>query len=90
MNLTVVIPVYNERNTIEEILDRVARVNIEKEVVVVDDGSTDGTREILQKLYEESEAAQGRNGNIRVIFHERNCGKGAALRRGFARPVVRS
>ncbi len=79
------IPVYNERNTIEEVLDRVARVSIEKEVIVVDDGSTDGTRELLQKLCEESEAAQGRSGsNIRAVFHERNCGKGAALRRGFS------
>jgi glycosyltransferase involved in cell wall biosynthesis len=85
LKLSVVIPVYNERNTIEEILDRVARVNIEKEIVVVDDGSTDGTRELLQKLCEESEAARDRSGrNIRVIFHETNCGKGAALRRGFS------
>ena len=48
--LSVVIPVYNERNTIEEILERGVQVNIEKEIIVVDGGSTDGTREILEKL----------------------------------------
>jgi glycosyltransferase involved in cell wall biosynthesis len=93
--LSVVMPVYNERNTIEEILDRVCRVSIEKEIIVVDDGSTDGTREILQKLVAElgeSAAVEGAPAgtldgqsmrNIRIFFEERNCGKGAALRRGF-------
>ncbi len=93
--LSVVMPVYNERNTIEEILVKVSRVNIDKEIVVVDDNSTDGTREILQKLAEElreSAAIEGASpgardgqgkGNLRIFFQERNRGKGAALRRGF-------
>lgn len=72
--LSVVIPVYNEKNYILEILRRVKAVGIEKEIIIVDDCSTDGTREILKGL-----AAQGE----KVIFHEKNMGKGAALRTGF-------
>ena len=76
MKLSVVIPVYNERVTVEELLRRVQAVTIDKEVVLVDDGSSDGTRDILASL-------EGKPG-IRVIYHERNQGKGAALRSGFA------
>ncbi|MCX7919875.1 MAG: glycosyltransferase [bacterium] len=75
MKLSVVIPVYNEINTIEEILHRVQQVPIEKEIIVVDDGSTDGTRDILKRIKAD---------NIKVIFHERNLGKGAALQTGFS------
>jgi glycosyltransferase involved in cell wall biosynthesis len=77
MKLSVVIPVYNERATVGEILARVEAVDIgfPKEIIVVDDFSTDGTREVLQGL--------GRPG-LRVLLQERNRGKGAALRRGFA------
>ncbi len=92
--LSVVIPVFNERATIQEILRRVQAVPLDKEIVVVDDASADGTREFLQEL---SRSAQGNpsafplpgaggelpTGNIRVVFHERNRGKGAALRTGF-------
>lgn len=77
MKLTVLIPVYNERNTIQEILRRVRAVDIgeiTKEIVVVDDGSTDGTGDIL-KLEEDS--------TTRVISHEANKGKGAAVRTGL-------
>ena len=74
--LSVVIPVYNERATIEELLRRVQAVSIEKEIVLVDDGSSDGTRDILAKFAEQP--------GFRVIYHERNRGKGAALRSGFA------
>ena len=70
--LSVIMPVYNEKDTIEEILRRVRSVNIDKEIIVVDDFSTDGTREILQQL------ADG--GDLRVIFHPKNRGKGAAIR----------
>ncbi len=73
--LSVVIPVYNEKNTILPILERIRSVNIPKEIIIVDDASTDGTREILQTL--DSSMA-------RVFFHDRNQGKGAALRTGFA------
>jgi glycosyltransferase involved in cell wall biosynthesis len=74
MKLTVIMPVFNERNTIQEILRRVRAVDlgeIEKAVIVVDDGSTDGTRDIL-KLEEDS--------TTRVVYHEKNKGKGAAVR----------
>lgn len=74
--LSVVIPVYNEIDTIEEILSRVVAVPVRKEVIVVDDASTDGTRERLAGL----QAQYG----FRLFRQERNQGKGAALRRGFA------
>jgi glycosyltransferase involved in cell wall biosynthesis len=73
--LSVVMPCYNERDTIEEIIRRVLTVPIRTELIVVDDGSTDGTREILAKLAEQH--------RFRVILQPRNGGKGAALRRGF-------
>ena len=94
MTVSVVIPVYNERAYIEEVLLRVQAVDIEKEVLVIDDGSTDGTRELLRG-FEEAQAAGQRevsvqNGRallalegIRIIFQDRNYGKGAAMRRGF-------
>jgi glycosyltransferase involved in cell wall biosynthesis len=77
MKLSVVMPVYNEARTIEDILARVRAVPVDKEVIVVDDGSTDGTRERLQK------AAQNHDGLV-VLFHTENRGKGAALRTGFS------
>jgi glycosyltransferase involved in cell wall biosynthesis len=72
-----VIPAYNERATIEELLKRVQAVTMDKEIVVVDDGSTDGTRELLAGL-------GATDGSVRVILQDVNRGKGAALRRGFA------
>ena len=74
MQLSIVIPVYNEQATIIELLDRVAAVNIEKEVIVVDDFSTDGTRALLENY---------RNEEFTLLLHDRNQGKGAALRTGF-------
>lgn len=75
MELTVIIPVYNEKATIQEIIHRVVQTNLVDEIIVVDDGSTDGTREILKEL-----KAQGK---IQTIFHEKNQGKGAAVRTGI-------
>jgi len=72
MKLSVVIPVYNEEGTIREIVDRVQATGLATEIVVVDDGSTDGTRRILSGY----DGADG----VRVILHEKNAGKGAALR----------
>jgi glycosyltransferase involved in cell wall biosynthesis len=75
VTLTVVIPIFNEEKTVEEIIDQVQSVPMEKEIILVDDGSTDRTLEKLAQF--EGQA------NIRVIEHGRNCGKGAALRTGF-------
>lgn len=76
--LSVIIPVYNEKLTIDEVLRRVEAVPVEKEIVVVDDFSTDGTSEIL------SQVCKGQS-NLTVVRHERNMGKGAALRTGIGR-----
>jgi len=91
MRLSVVVPVYNEMDTIAEILRRVRAVNLsvsvgfrseshsavelEREIVVVDDGSTDGTRDLLRQLNEDAETM--------VLYHEQNQGKGAAVRTGL-------
>ncbi|MDA3898312.1 MAG: glycosyltransferase family 2 protein [Desulfobacteraceae bacterium] len=72
--LSVVIPAYNEEETIMEIIDRVLDSPFKKEVIVVDDGSTDNTRHILSKI---------ENSVIKVIFHENNAGKGSAVQTGF-------
>ncbi|MEE3202275.1 MAG: glycosyltransferase family 2 protein [Acidobacteriota bacterium] len=74
MHLSVIIPVYNERATIIQVLDRVAAIGLEKEVIVVDDFSTDGTRAILEAR---------RDGTFTLLLHGQNQGKGAALRTGF-------
>ncbi len=74
--LSVVIPVYKEKDTIHEILRRVRAVPIRKQIIVVDDCSTDGTRDILREM-------EKRDGDLTVVYHERNQGKGAALRTGF-------
>lgn len=76
MKLSIVIPVYNEKDTLEEIFRRVQATPYTKEVIAVDDASTDGSREILRRLAEEYE-------NVRLFFHDQNQGKGAALRTGF-------
>jgi glycosyltransferase involved in cell wall biosynthesis len=78
MKLSVVMPVYNENATIREIIDRVLAVPVDKEIVIVDDGSADGTRDVLQALPPEI-VARG----VRVFLHDRNQGKGAAVRTGL-------
>jgi len=75
MYLSVIIPVYNEVQNIREILKRVQATGRPWEILIVDDGSTDGTRDILKEL-------DGTD-NIRVVLHEKNQGKGAAVRTGF-------
>ena len=77
MRLTVVIPVFNEQHTILKVIDRVQEVPIPKDIVVVDDCSTDNTAEVLRAI----EAAHA---NVRCYFHSVNQGKGAALRTGFS------
>ena len=74
--LSVVMPVYNEKNTVEEMIGRVLAVpGIRTELIVVDDASRDGSREIVERLAREK--------GFRVLLHERNQGKGAAVRRGI-------
>jgi len=94
MKVSVVIPVYNERAFIEEVLLRVQASPIEKEILVIDDWSTDGTRQLLEDFDKDQSAGKReaivQNGkarlpleNIRFLFQSQNGGKGAALRRGF-------
>jgi glycosyltransferase involved in cell wall biosynthesis len=77
--LSIVVPVFNERNTLPEVLRRMRTVElpdgIDREILVVDDGSTDGTREVLRQLGDST---------VRVVLHPENRGKGAAVRTGFA------
>jgi len=92
--VSVVMPVYNEHATLGEILERVQAVDIDKEILLVDDRSTDGTREMLQELSAAAERGDAefefpggqrvKLDRLRVSFQEVNRGKGAALRRGFA------
>jgi len=83
--LTVVIPVFNERENLPLVLERVAAAPYDKEVVVVDDRSTDGTREWLKELSAGKASVPGLEpSRTRILFHEANAGKGAALRTGFA------
>jgi glycosyltransferase involved in cell wall biosynthesis len=94
MRISVVIPVYNERRYIAHVLARVQAVASDKEIVVIDDASTDGTKELLESIHRARQDNQSsivlgeltdplRIENIVVCFQPKNCGKGAALRRGF-------
>lgn len=77
MKLSVIIPVYNEKNTVNKIIQQVLDVELEMEIeiILIDDGSTDGTRDILENL---------EYPNVKVKLHEKNQGKGAALQTGFS------
>lgn len=75
MRLSVIIPVYNEKETVEEIIRRVQAVPYDKEITVVDDGSSDGTTDVLKKMNYPS---------CRILYHKKNYGKGRAVRTGLA------
>lgn len=77
MKISIIIPVFNEVKTIEEIVNRVDKTELplEKEIIIIDDASTDGTRELLKEQIEKRVS--------KVFYHEKNLGKGAAVRRGF-------
>ncbi|MDI6853437.1 MAG: glycosyltransferase family 2 protein [Deltaproteobacteria bacterium] len=77
MKLSIVIPVYNEEDTLEEVFRRVQATPYDKEIIAVDDASVDRSRDILKRLAEAHD-------NVRLFFHDKNQGKGAALRTGFA------
>jgi len=77
VKLSVIIPVYNEKATVKKVIEKVLAVPIEKEIIIVDDGSTDGTKEILASM--EKEKTPG----IRIIFQSVNMGKGFAIRRAI-------
>jgi len=72
--LSVIIPVYNEAATLGKMIERVRAASLSKEIIVVDDGSTDGSRELLKEM------GQGSLNGLRLLFHEKNLGKGAAIR----------
>jgi len=76
LSLSIIIPCYNERATVTEIMQRVRECAPDAEIVVVDDGSTDGSRDVLREL-------EGQP-NLRILYHDRNRGKGAAVRAGIA------
>jgi glycosyltransferase involved in cell wall biosynthesis len=75
VNVSVIIPVYNERDTIFEVVQRVQKQPFDTEIIIVDDGSSDGTTELLKQTDWPE--------NVHVFFHQKNMGKGAALRTGF-------
>ncbi|HDD61033.1 MAG TPA: glycosyltransferase family 2 protein [Chloroflexi bacterium] len=75
MRLSVIIPIYNEIHTLEEIISRVKKTNLADEIILVDDGSIDGTRDLVENY-------KGQEGFV-VVMHEKNQGKGAAVRSGF-------
>ncbi|MEO0136355.1 MAG: glycosyltransferase family 2 protein [candidate division WOR-3 bacterium] len=72
LTLSIIIPVYNELDNIEKLINAVKAVNIKKEIIIVDDSSTDGTRDYLKKITD-----------AKVLFHDKNLGKGAAIRTGL-------
>lgn len=78
--LSVLIPVYNERDTVREVIERVKAIAIPKEILLVDDCSKDGTWDVLQQIEREQPAAGPFENRIRIARHEKNRGKGAALR----------
>jgi glycosyltransferase involved in cell wall biosynthesis len=84
MKLSVVIPLYNEAEYFPALLERVRAVALEKEIIVVEDCSTDGTREIARELQSAGGWPGDPRNTLKVVFHDRNRGKGAAIRTGLS------
>lgn len=80
MKFSILIPVFNEAHTLEEMIRRVRGVRLPKEIIVVDDGSTDGSRELLERLESEAGAGDDSLNELKVYFQPANQGKGAAIR----------
>ncbi len=78
--LSVVMPVYNEARTLPTVIERVRATRLPLEIVIVDDGSRDGSREYLREL---QTSGDERNSDLRIVFHEKNQGKGGAIKTGF-------
>ena len=76
--MSVIVPVYNEVAHVDELLHAIHASPVKKEIIIVDDGSTDGTREKLQAM------PLANNNDVTIVFHEKNCGKGAAIRTALA------
>jgi glycosyltransferase involved in cell wall biosynthesis len=83
VKLSVLVPIYNEERTLEEIVRRVSAVPMPKEIILVDDGSKDRSREILTRLQEENRRAGDKLNDVKVFFQPQNEGKGAALKIAF-------
>jgi len=77
ITLSIIIPAFNEKSTIALVIDKVRRVPIKKDIIIVDDGSTDGSKDVIKEYTE-------RHPEIRAFFHGKNQGKGAALKTGLA------
>ena len=80
MKLSILVPVYNEERTLEEVVRRISAVPTPKEIIIVDDGSKDRSREILTRLHKENDRAVSADNTIRVFFQPQNQGKGAAIK----------
>ena len=81
--VSVVVPAYNEESSVKSLLEQVAGVALNKEIIVVDDFSSDGTRNILQHIEKNWKNTYRHKNNLRIFYHEKNQGKGAAIRTGF-------
>jgi glycosyltransferase involved in cell wall biosynthesis len=81
--LSVLIPVYNEEQTVEEVVRRVRAAPVPKEIILIDDGSTDRSRQILERLRQENKPPEDPSNQLKVIFQPFNQGKGAALKEGL-------
>lgn len=80
MKLSVVIPVFNEKDTIKKVIEKVTRSPVKKEIIIIDDGSNDGTRKLLQDIKRELVSDY----DIKILYLDKNLGKGRAIKKGFS------